>query len=311
MKKLLLISLILLYLTGCDLFTSNNDSNNSEITITLPNSRALIDVASISLTISGTGMSNLEQTVNGTSSISVNVPVGSDRTFDIVVTLENGNTLVGSSTQDISSDTSAVVIILDIAESTYSSYTHIEFVVDAETGGGPGVGSNMQLTVIDDTISWLYKTSGVDQFEDIYRGTEYTKSVTTSSAIFDFTSDNGLEHFEFDFNTENSGTFLSTVSTGEYTYSGTFTAYTTSRSAEILEFDIEGDSGIFNGTDIAVTYNGGDVSALTPTISLSIGAFVSPASGSVQNFTSPVNYIVTAADGTIKVYTVTVTIAPS
>ena len=51
----------------------------------------------------------------------------------------------------------------------------------------------------------------------------------------------------------------------------------------------------------------GDLTALKPTIEVSAGATVSPASGTVQDFTSPVEYTVTAQDGTTtKIYTVTV-----
>ena len=46
---------------------------------------------------------------------------------------------------------------------------------------------------------------------------------------------------------------------------------------------------------------------ISPTISISLGATVAPDSG--EDFTSPVNYIVTAEDGTTTTWTVTVTIA--
>jgi|GEM_PF-4545136 len=52
-----------------------------------------------------------------------------------------------------------------------------------------------------------------------------------------------------------------------------------------------------------------NVTALVPTIAHS-GASISPASGTSQNFTNPVSYTVTAANGDEKMYTVTVTIAP-
>lgn len=56
---------------------------------------------------------------------------------------------------------------------------------------------------------------------------------------------------------------------------------------------------------------GADVTALVPTITISAGATVSPASGDPQDFTDPVTYTVTAADGaTSAEYSVTVTVAP-
>ena len=56
---------------------------------------------------------------------------------------------------------------------------------------------------------------------------------------------------------------------------------------------------------------GTDVTSLSPNITLSTGATVSPNSGSAQNFTSPINYTVTAQDGlTMQAWIVTVTIGP-
>lgn len=49
-----------------------------------------------------------------------------------------------------------------------------------------------------------------------------------------------------------------------------------------------------------------DVTQLVPTIVVSEGATVSPASGVAQDFTNPVNYTVTAQNGTTAVYTVSV-----
>ncbi|MEI7954989.1 MAG: sialate O-acetylesterase [Verrucomicrobiota bacterium] len=57
---------------------------------------------------------------------------------------------------------------------------------------------------------------------------------------------------------------------------------------------------------IAVPY-GTNLTALAPTYTLSYGATCVPASGSSQNFTSPVHYLVRASDNSTKDYTVTVT----
>lgn len=51
------------------------------------------------------------------------------------------------------------------------------------------------------------------------------------------------------------------------------------------------------------------VTALTPTIAIN-GASVSPASGVAQNFTFPVTYTVTAANGSTQAYAVIVNVAP-
>lgn len=60
----------------------------------------------------------------------------------------------------------------------------------------------------------------------------------------------------------------------------------------------------------AIVPYGTSVTALVPAITVSGGAIVNPASGAAKNFTDPVQYVVTAKDGTTKAtYTATVSIA--
>jgi hypothetical protein len=67
---------------------------------------------------------------------------------------------------------------------------------------------------------------------------------------------------------------------------------------KIINLDHTVEIEVFAGTDL---------SSLTPTISLSPGATISPASGVLRDFTNPVGYLVTAQDGlTNQVWTVTV-----
>jgi len=77
----------------------------------------------------------------------------------------------------------------------------------------------------------------------------------------------------------------------------------------INSFSFTTGEGVITGTDIAVTVPYGTVvTALIPTILLS-GGTVSPLSGVAQDFSNPVEYTVTAADSSTKVYTVTVTVS--
>lgn len=55
--------------------------------------------------------------------------------------------------------------------------------------------------------------------------------------------------------------------------------------------------------------NGTDVTTLTATISLSAGATIDPGTGVELDYTNPVQFTVTASDGTEQVWTVTVTVA--
>ena len=78
---------------------------------------------------------------------------------------------------------------------------------------------------------------------------------------------------------------------------------------EITTFSVLGVNGSIVGQNITVTLPyGTSVTSLTPTI-VHTGSSVSPASGVAHNFTSPQTYTVTAADGTTKDYTVTVTVS--
>ena len=78
----------------------------------------------------------------------------------------------------------------------------------------------------------------------------------------------------------------------------------------ILSFYIEGLSvdGIINETAKTIKLqfpSGTDVTNLVPVIEVSEGASIDPASGVAQDFSSPVEYTVTAKNGTTAVYTVT------
>lgn len=99
------------------------------------------------------------------------------------------------------------------------------------------------------------------------------------------------------------------TNTTEYTV----TVHRNSSECAITAFAIGEAAGVVDDTEhtIAVEVpNGTAVTALTPTITVSTGATVSPASGTETNFTDPVDFTVTAEDGTTTcTYAVTVTVA--
>lgn len=87
-----------------------------------------------------------------------------------------------------------------------------------------------------------------------------------------------------------------------------------SAETDILTFVLDEQTGAatINATahTVAIEVEAGTtVTALTPTVTVSEGASVSPLSGAATDFTSPVNYTVTAEDGTTQVWAVTVTVA--
>lgn len=77
----------------------------------------------------------------------------------------------------------------------------------------------------------------------------------------------------------------------------------------IIAFEINDTQGTIDLSERTVTLELAftDLSTLMPTLSVSEGATVSPASGEEQDFTSPVTYTVTAEDGSTVAYIVTVT----
>lgn len=81
--------------------------------------------------------------------------------------------------------------------------------------------------------------------------------------------------------------------------------------AAIITFTAEGVNGIINEAAKTVSLElppAADITSVTPTITLSTGATVSPASGVVQNFTNPVTYTVKDKTGQVtNTYTVTMT----
>lgn len=83
--------------------------------------------------------------------------------------------------------------------------------------------------------------------------------------------------------------------------------------AEILSFTMPQQTGpaTINSSNATVHIEvsiGTALTSLTPTITVSPGATINPASGVARNFTTPQTYTVTAGNGTTKVWTVTVTV---
>lgn len=76
----------------------------------------------------------------------------------------------------------------------------------------------------------------------------------------------------------------------------------------ITSFSISGTAGTISQTNKTITsmVDGNTFTNLTPTITISANATISPESGVIQDFSNPVEYTVTAEDGTLANYTVTV-----
>lgn len=100
--------------------------------------------------------------------------------------------------------------------------------------------------------------------------------------------------------------------TNELTFAGQEAAPSTATLITSFNFTNPAATGVINNTNhtvaLIVPY-GTNITNLTPTIAVSTGATISPTSGTIENFTSPVVYTVTAQDTvTTQNYTVTVTV---
>ena len=118
----------------------------------------------------------------------------------------------------------------------------------------------------------------------------------------------GLDHgISYDFKVAASNAI------GTSAYSNIITATSLrSPAKEILTFVFPGrPNAIISGTNISITLPfGTSLSALAPTYTVSAYASGSPISGATLNFATAQTYTITAANGNIQTYTVTVTLAP-
>jgi hypothetical protein len=96
-----------------------------------------------------------------------------------------------------------------------------------------------------------------------------------------------------------------------------YAAHAVTSVKDINTYSLLGANGTLTGTAIAITLpEGTDLTALIATFSatggsVKVGNTVQVSGSTPNNFTTPLVYTVTAADGSTKIYTVTVTIATS
>ncbi len=83
---------------------------------------------------------------------------------------------------------------------------------------------------------------------------------------------------------------------------------TLSNAKSIISFSVDGVEGVIDQSTKTISLGlfETDLTAITPSISISGNATISPASGVAQDFTNPVTYTVTAQDGSSETFTVTV-----
>ncbi|MCF8371435.1 MAG: T9SS type A sorting domain-containing protein [Bacteroidales bacterium] len=105
------------------------------------------------------------------------------------------------------------------------------------------------------------------------------------------------------------------IQVGSELYVDELSFYTATTSAnDILSFELPQQTGpaTIDGTNFTVDITvaaGTNIASLTPTITVSTGATISPASGVLQDFTLPVTYTVTSSTAVAQTWVVTVNVA--
>ncbi|QXP52981.1 hypothetical protein [Cellulophaga sp. HaHa_2_1] len=269
------------------------DSNEQELIATV--TFEVVDELSTEKEITSFMVNGVAGTITGTI-INVLLPEGTDLTALAPVIIHNGASI--SPESEISQDfTNPVIYTVTAQDETIQAYT-----VNCSIEG------NDSKDITDFAINGVAGTiTGTNISVTLPAGTDVTAlepTVTHTGATVSPVSD-----AEQDFTNPVIYTVSAEdASTQEYTVTVTVAQ---SDLKDITTFTIDGVNGTITGTDITVILpSTTDVTALSPSITHT-GASINPASGVAQDFTSPVEYTVTAADGTMQVYTITVSLAPA
>ena len=154
------------------------------------------------------------------------------------------------------------------------------------------------------SVSWAADTNATSRDVSVYNTATMIEQVFTTSAATSYSVTGLTNGTVYDFKV------LATNALGSSAYSSVVSATPTLSTAKnILTFLVPGQpDGVISGTNISVTVPvGTNVTAFSPTYTVSNLASGSPVSGTTLNFTTPQIYTVTAEDGFTQNYTVTVT----
>jgi len=247
--------------------------------------------------------------------IAVTVPYGTNKTALVATFTTTGSSVKVGTTAQASATTpndftASKAYIVTAADGTTATYTVI---VTVAASSAKAI-TAYSLAGVTGTINKTAKTIAVT----VPNGT----SVTALAATFTSTG----TVVKVGTTTQISGTtknnfttskdYIVTAADGTMaTYTVTVTVASTSANA-ITAYSLDGVTGTINGTAIAVTMPfGTDVTALVATFTstgkgpVTVAAASQTSSSTANDFTSPVAYIVTAADTSTATYTVTVSVA--
>ncbi|MFA5371569.1 MAG: ice-binding family protein [Sideroxydans sp.] len=254
--------------------------------------------------------------------IAVTVPFGTDVTTLVATFATTGATVkvgatVQTSTATANDFTSPVAYIVTAGDASTATYT-VSVTVAANTAkaitsfsfagytGATGVVNEVAKTIAVTVPFGTDVTALVATFATTGVSVKVGAAVQTSAA----TANNFSSPVVYIVTAAN-------ASTVNYTVTVTVAANTAKAITAFSFAGYTGATGVVNevAKTIAVTVpNGTDVTALVATfvstgVSVKVGAAVQTSAATANNFTSPVVYIVTAADASTVNYTVTVTVA--
>lgn len=235
--------------------------------------------------------------------ISVVVPFGTERnglkasfgTTGVTVRVGTTDQTTDVTANDFTSPVDYVVTAANGSTQTYTvsvdnSQSDAKNITSFELAGFPGIvdGTDITVTVPNGTIVTALAATEIN-----HTGTSVSPGV---GAVRDFSTPQTYTVTAADLTTKNYSVIVTVAGTG---------------AKDITRFTINGLDAVIatltpnTGTITLNMPNGTDLTNLTPIIEIT-GISVSPASGIAQNFSGPVLYTVTAANGTTKVYTVNV-----
>ncbi|QGQ94172.1 hypothetical protein EHS13_04245 [Paenibacillus psychroresistens] len=304
------------------------DNSTQTYTVTVTVAPAPPQPPSSAKNITAYSFASIMGTISGTN-ISLTVPSGTDVT-SLIATFTNdaGSTVKVGSTPQISGTTpndftSPVLYVVTAADSSTQTYTVIATMAPAP----PPTPSSAKNILAYSFAGIMGTISGTTISLTVPSETDVTSLIAT------FTIDVGST-VKVDSTPQISGTtpndFTSPVlyvvtaadnSTQTYTVTVTMAPAPSSlpsSAKNILAYSFAGIMGTISGTTISLTVpSETDVTSLIATFTNDVGSTVKVGStpqisGTTHNdFTSPVTYVVTAADNSTQTYTVTVTMAPA
>lgn len=255
-------------------------------------------------------INSIEASINETDkTITLVLPAGTNIT-SLVPTITVSDNATVSPNSGVAQDFSAPVIYTVTAENTSTVIYTVTVTATGVALSTEKAITSFSINSINATINETAKTVMIT----LPTGTDVS-SLSPTIVI----SDNATISPNSDVAQDFSGPVQYTVtaedmSTVTYTVTVTVTAIPLSTEKQITSFSINAVNGTIDEAAKTVMITlpfGTDASSLSPTITISDLATISPNSGVAQDFTAPVMYTVTAEDSSTVNYTVTVTVTQS